>query len=309
MKQQKHTLIRGEDATTVDGMSHIYKALTGNEFTAEERALAQQKLDRQGIVTDPWTNWVSHFRAEAQADELQALKSHLHRLELPNNPSLLLEGSIALVRACTVALQLDDQSVNEFLAHQGYDNASTSNFAYHATFSLGGGVYARVNVSASLRTLNLADLFETPWEEHGRVGFTDFWLSRIDGMALSPSEISEFESAIEADLRCDYSEDELTFWFDPDTHDGILKVTVQEVDGSFDEPSTTDQSGMTEQESLLWDNDPFALPKTDSSKRIVMTMVYSRMHSRGLDPESEEAKRMSDGMPVSYSVWLQSKGE
>lgn len=48
-------------------------------------------------------------------------------------------------------------------------------------------------------------------------------------MALSAKEIAGFEDAVEYDLRFDYGEDEVGFWSDPDTHDEMLKFTVQDV--------------------------------------------------------------------------------
>ena len=48
-------------------------------------------------------------------------------------------------------------------------------------------------------------------------------------MPLSADEIAKLEAVVDEDLRFDYSEDELNFWFDPDTHDGVLKVSVQDV--------------------------------------------------------------------------------
>lgn len=64
---------------------------------------------------------------------------------------------------------------------------------------------------------------------------------------------------------------------------------------------------LTKAESIMWDNDPFAVPKTDESKNRVMGMVYLRMKSRGVDPKSQEAMRFSEGMPVSYANWLKAQ--
>jgi len=89
--------------------------------------------------------------------------------------------------------------------------------------------YARINLPASLRPVDLADLYGAPWDDYRVVGYCDIWISRVDETPLSPDEIAKFETVVDEDLRFDYSEDELNFWFDPDTHDGVLKVTVQDV--------------------------------------------------------------------------------
>ena len=86
-----------------------------------------------------------------------------------------------------------------------------------------------MNLPASLRPVDLADLYGTPWNDYRVVGYCDIWISRIDEVPLSADEIAQFETVVDEDLSFDYSEDELRFWFDPDTHDGMLKVSVQDV--------------------------------------------------------------------------------
>ena len=64
---------------------------------------------------------------------------------------------------------------------------------------------------------------------------------------------------------------------------------------------------MNESDSLLWDNDPAALPKTPEQRLQVMTMVYSHMQRRGVDPTSAEAMMDSPGFTMTYSDWLASR--
>ena len=119
--------------------------------------------------------------------------------------------------------------VSERLHQQRYDPSLAEAGPYQVTFDIHGKTYARVNVPASLRPVDLADLYEMPWTAYERVGYSDFWISRVDGRALGAQEIADFEAAVETDLRFDYGEDEVTFWFDPDSQEGCLKVTVQDV--------------------------------------------------------------------------------
>ena len=44
--------------------------------------------------------WEQSFRAAAKKDSLCILRAHLKRLELPDKPVMLLEGTILLVQAC-----------------------------------------------------------------------------------------------------------------------------------------------------------------------------------------------------------------
>ena len=39
------TLIKGSVALTVEGMEHLYNAITGKAFTPEERVQCQERLD------------------------------------------------------------------------------------------------------------------------------------------------------------------------------------------------------------------------------------------------------------------------
>ncbi len=96
------------------------------------------------------------------------------------------------------------------------------------TFDVFGRGFARVLADTRLRALDLADLYGMPWDRLQRVGFTRFWVSRVDGVDLSVAELERLEQDITEDLLYDYGEDELDFWFDPDTYKGAMLVSVQD---------------------------------------------------------------------------------
>jgi ADP-ribosyl-[dinitrogen reductase] hydrolase len=173
--------------------------------------------------------WEESYRVAAQSDDFQVLRAHLQKLELPDEPRLLLEGTVLVVQMTAAYLAMDGQQVSDFLAQQIYNPTRLSMVPYMVTFDIHGKAYARVNVHAPLRPLDFEDLYGTPWKAYERVGYSDFWISRIDGNALNAQEISDLSNAVESDLQYGFDPDEVTFWFDPDTHDGILKVTVQDV--------------------------------------------------------------------------------
>lgn len=173
--------------------------------------------------------WEQSFRKDALADNYRILRSHLQSLDLPDDPLLLLEGTIDFVQMCVAYLTLDNQAFISFLDQQRYDPAKTVDAPYSVTFDMHSKAYARIILPASLRPVDLADLYGAPWNDYRVVGYCDIWISRIDGDPLSGDEMSAFEKVVDYDLRFDYGEDELSFWFDPDTHDGILKVTLQDV--------------------------------------------------------------------------------
>ena len=207
--------------------------------TKNERGANMEESDATGIAL---AKWETSFRADAKADNYKALKAHLRSLDLPDDPSLLLEGTIVFVQMCVAYLTLDNQAFLSFLDQQRYDPAKVVDAPYLVTFDIHSKAYARVILPASLQPVDLADLYGAPWNDYRVVGYCDIWISRNDGAPLSDDEMSAFEEVVDYDLRFDYSEDELSFWFDPDTHEGILKVTVQDV---YEDEGDDDTGGQT----------------------------------------------------------------
>lgn len=172
--------------------------------------------------------WVRQFRCEAQADKLEVLRDHLRTLDLRAEPGLLLDGTIEVVNACLAYLTIDCQPYAPFLAMQTYNPARSLGAVYAFTFSLCGKAYARVQVASDLRGLDLADLYGHPWQEYKLCGFDHFWVMRIDGKALTKRELKRLERQVTDDLRYDYTEEELDFWFDDAHTDGALFVSVHD---------------------------------------------------------------------------------
>jgi len=54
-------------------------------------------------------------------------------------------------------------------------------------------------------------------------------VSRTDGDDLSDDEIELIDKEVTEDLRFDYSEDELNFWFDDSAVEGALFVMLNDV--------------------------------------------------------------------------------
>lgn len=179
--------------------------------------------------------WSSEFRQAAKADNLKLFRDHLRRLGLPDAPELLLHGTILAVHACCSYASLDHQSPVRFLQLQKYSPVDAPGAKYAFTFDLWGKGYARVLVSAKMELLDLADLYGFPWPEYEMCGFPCFWVSRADGEGLSGHELTQIQKQITNDLRFDYSDDELGFWFDDNAIEGILQVTLQDIDGCLNE--------------------------------------------------------------------------
>jgi hypothetical protein len=184
--------------------------------------------------------WEREFRNDAEKDQLAVLRDHLRRLGLPDEPEKLLNGTILLMRACCAYATLDGQSYTKFLTMQKYHSTAAGDAKYALTFDLHSKAFARVLVSAKLETADLADLYGHPWSEYEICGYSCFWVSRTDGNPLSDEEIEQIEEQVTDDLRYDYSEDEIEFWFDDSTVKGVLLVTVVDI-GFLDQDEEDDE--------------------------------------------------------------------
>jgi len=78
-------------------------------------------------------------------------------------------------------------------------------------------------------------LYGHPWWEYQVCGYRCFWVSRPNEEDLSGEELAQLETEGPEDLRFDYSENELGFWFDDSAVEGVLQVTLQDLDVCEDE--------------------------------------------------------------------------
>ena len=176
------------------------------------------------------TAWEEDFRATAEVDDLLIFRKHLSNLELPDEPELLLDGTVHFVQLMAGY----STPKNQFLENQKYDSVKAIGAAYQVTFCSLGNAYARLNLPASLLPVDLADLYDDG------IGYNEFLISRADRAALSPEELAAFEKVIWNDFLHDYGEGELEIFFEHDDHAGILKVSVQSVDEDSDEDFNDD---------------------------------------------------------------------
>ena len=195
-------------------------------------------------VGPDFNRWQQDFREAAKADRYAILRDHLRRLDLPDNPELLLEGTIHLVQGCLSYAILDGQPYGGFLGMQKHDPAEAPDAMYAVTFDLCGKAFGRVlalpivGESAIQRGFgfDLADLYGHSWQCYERVGYNRFWISSIDEDGFTSEERAELELVVTYDLRFDYPEEELDIWFDDSATEGSLLVTVQDRDDSEEEP-------------------------------------------------------------------------
>jgi len=175
--------------------------------------------------------WEMEFRNDAEADKFALFRSHLERLELQNKPKQLLEGTILMVAACCSYTHMAGRSYTEFLAMQKYNPKEALNAKYAFTFELGDKAYSRILVSRLYGSeLDLADLYYFPWHKYKTCGYYQLWVSRTDGKGLTSKDKKLIEKDITYDLRYDFTKDEVEFWFDDSTIEGVHRVHVYDVD-------------------------------------------------------------------------------
>lgn len=179
---------------------------------------------------NPLNEWERKFRSAAKADNLALFRDHLRNLNLPDKPELLLEGTILVVQACCIYLDMDGRLYSEFLGLQKYNPADIRSAKYAFTFEISDKAFARVLIKRKHGSgLDLADLYEHPWNKYKVAGYKRICISRADGKDLTEKQKAQLEEDVTYDLRYEYDEDELDFWFDDSTIEGVLWVELNDV--------------------------------------------------------------------------------
>jgi hypothetical protein len=173
-------------------------------------------------------HWTREFRKTAKADHYALLRDHLSRLELPECPELLLDGTIQVVHASAAYAKVDGKSFAAFLDMQTYDPREAEGAKYAFTFDLCGKAFGRVMVSDKVGILDLADLYNHPWNDYNVCGYYSIYIARLDGKILDSKDLARLEKEVTDDLLFDYCEDELDLWFDDQSLDGVLKAVVHD---------------------------------------------------------------------------------
>jgi hypothetical protein len=176
--------------------------------------------------------WERTFRSDFARDAGAQFTPLLQRFSLKVDAQEMLEGTIDFVTACVALAGLDGVAIGEFLADQCYDGKAPT-ATYSLTFDLSCRSAARVLVTPRLKGVDLADLYEWPWHRIERVGYGDFWVTRLDDLDFEDSEFEALDKVVTRDIRFDYVEDEVSFFFDPDNYERALAVVVYDTPEEF----------------------------------------------------------------------------
>lgn len=180
------------------------------------------------MLSRAFHNWERSFRAAARSDNYALLLDHMGKLGFLPEPELMLEGTISVIAAILAYASMDGRPFNEFLKLQNYDPSQATDARYAFTFGLCGKSYARVLVNGKSETIDLADLFNHPWDDYKVAGYDRIWISHPDWSHLTNKELRQLEDHVTNDLLFDYEEDELNFWFEASPDKSFLMVNVQD---------------------------------------------------------------------------------
>lgn len=178
---------------------------------------------------DPLLEWAREFRKDAAADKLALFREHLKCHDLPEKPKDLLKGTILAVYACCAYASMDGRSYEKFLSMQKYNPAEAPEVKYAYTLRGANKFIARILMPKKKQNLDLADLYEYPWNEYKTCGYEEILISRTDGKTLTVKEKANLEEQVTRDLYYDYSEEELSFCFDDSSPKGFLHVYLYDV--------------------------------------------------------------------------------
>lgn len=142
---------------------------------------------------------------------------------------MMLEGTIRVMQAVIAFAIVDGQPWSRFLNMQQYNPSTVPDARYAFTFDLCGEAFARVLADSTLVMPDLADLYDYPWDDYKVAGYQSIWISHPDWSRLTSGELKHLESEVAYDLRFDYSEDELNFWFESSPDATFLYVSLQDL--------------------------------------------------------------------------------
>jgi hypothetical protein len=176
------------------------------------------------VLTCEFHRWRRSFKAAAHSDNYALLLDHMIKLGFPPEPKLMLEGTISVMAAVLAYARIDGHPFDQFLELQKYDPSQATDARYTFTFDLCGKSYARILVNSKLETIDLADLFNHPWDDYKVAGYDRIWISHPDWSHLANEELQQLEEYWTEDLLFDYSEDELNFRFEAGPDESFLLV-------------------------------------------------------------------------------------
>ena len=167
----------------------------------------------QSRYVRPFQKWLREFTAAAAADNYADLLRPIEHLELKCSPKNAMAATIALVNAIVAYCQLDGRDCEAFLTRQQYGFNSDGGNKYCLIFDLSGTTskyFGRVLTDINFTSIDLEDLFDHPWPMSNTAGFTEAYITRLDGKQIRKREMGSLYKVVASDMYYGHSEDELS---------------------------------------------------------------------------------------------------
>jgi len=167
----------------------------------------------QSRYVRPFQKWLREFTAAAAADNYADLLRPIEHLELKCSPKNAMAATIALVNAIVAYCQLDGRDCEAFLTRQQYGFNSDGGNKYCLIFDLSGTTskyFGRVLTDINFTSIDLEDLFDHPWSMSNTAGFTEAYITRLDGKQIRKREMGSLYKVVASDMYYGHSEDELS---------------------------------------------------------------------------------------------------
>jgi hypothetical protein len=184
-----------------------------SDICTDARGVGNSMPSKELQYTRAFEKWIRGFSAAAVKDNYFELLRPLEHLELECSGEHALAATISLVLAIAVYCQMDGRDCKTFLKQQHYRLDSDDAAEYCLIFDLTGlkgSYFGRILTDINFTSIDLEDLFNHPWSMSETAGFTEVYISRLDGKRIGKRELGRLYKQVTSDMFYGYSEEELS---------------------------------------------------------------------------------------------------
>jgi hypothetical protein len=188
----------------------------------------------QSRYVRPFQKWLFEFTTAAAADNYADLLRPIEHLELKCSPKNAMAATIALVNAIVAYCQLDGRDCETFVNRQQYGLNSDKRNKYCLIFDISGMTskyFGRILTDINFTSIDLEDLFDHPWPMSNAAGFTEVYITRLDGKQIGTREIGKLYKVVASDMYYGHSEKELSVDVIPSDFNDTVVIYAVETDG------------------------------------------------------------------------------
>jgi hypothetical protein len=157
--------------------------------------------------------WVREFSAAAAADRYRELLRPIKHLDFECPAKNVMEATVWLVCAVVTFCKMDGRDSETFLKQQHYLPQSKCENEYCLIFDLSGvgkKYFGRIVTDANFTSIDLEDLFNFEWPMSQTAGFSEVYVTRLDGRRIPKRELRRLYKLVAEDMYYGYSEEELS---------------------------------------------------------------------------------------------------